>query len=103
MVFATIVLTVTFRVTYLLKRSELAQHIPDHKKAIIGTLFSRGAAMFAVGFLIWNLDNIFCSTLTHWKVFVGWPRAFILEGALYLLPCHLALNVIFQDTLGGTF
>lgn len=96
-------LTVTFRITYLLKRSELAQHIPDHKKAIIGTLFSRGAAMFAVGFLIWNLDNIFCSTLTHWKVFVGWPRAFILEGALYLLPCHLALNVIFQDTLGGTF
>jgi dihydroceramidase len=85
LVFATIVLTVALRITYLLKRSELAGRIPDQKKAIIGTLFSRGAAMFALGFLIWNLDNIFCSTLTRWKVFVGWPRAFLLEGMIHLV------------------
>ncbi|KAF5385401.1 hypothetical protein D9615_001244 [Tricholomella constricta] len=79
-VFATIVLTSAARVTYLLKWSERTLDIPDKTKATIGKLFSRGAAMFAFGFLIWNLDNIFCDTLTHWKVSIGWPRAFLLEG-----------------------
>ena len=39
-----------------------------------------GAGMFALGFFVWNMDNIFCDTLTRWKVFIGWPWAFLLEG-----------------------
>lgn len=79
-VFATIVWIVGFRVTYLLQWSEHSLRIPDKKKSIIGKLFGRGAGMFALGFFIWNMDNIYCDTLTHWKVFIGWPRAFLLEG-----------------------
>lgn len=37
--------------------------------------------MFAFGFFVWNLDNIFCTTLTSWKQAIGWPVAFLLEGA----------------------
>lgn len=79
-VFATIILTSTARVTYLLKWSKRTLGIPVKTKSTIGRLFSRGAALFAFGFLIWNLDNIFCDTLTRWKVYVGWPLAFLLEG-----------------------
>jgi len=79
-VFASIVLSTTLRVTYLLRWSELALHVPDKTKSTIGKLFSSGAALFAFGFLIWNLDNIFCDTLTVWKTRIGWPRAFLLEG-----------------------
>jgi dihydroceramidase len=82
-VFATIVLIVGFRVTYLLKWSELSLRIPNKKKSTISKLFSSGAGMFALGFCIWNMDNIFCDTLTRWKVFIGWPRAFLLEGMLF--------------------
>ncbi|KAG6889983.1 hypothetical protein C0995_012943 [Termitomyces sp. Mi166 len=79
-VFASIVFTTTARVTYLLKWSDRTSDIPDRIKSTIGKLFSSGAAMFAFGFLIWNLDNIFCDALTRWKLAVGWPRAFLLEG-----------------------
>ncbi|KNZ80670.1 Alkaline ceramidase 3, partial [Termitomyces sp. J132] len=79
-VFASIVFTTVARVTYLLKWSDRTSDIPDKVISTIGKLFSSGAAMFALGFLIWNLDNIFCDTLTSWKVAVGWPRAFLLEG-----------------------
>lgn len=41
-----------------------------------------GVAIFATGFVIWNIDNAFCSTLTGWKIAIGWPAAFFLEGLL---------------------
>jgi len=68
------------RATYLLKWSELSLHLPNKKKSTISKLFRTGAGMFALGFCVWNMDNIFCDTLTRWKVIVGWPRAFLLEG-----------------------
>lgn len=79
-VFAIIVISTAVRVTYLLKWSELTSSIPDNTKSTIGTLFGVGASLFALGFLVWNLDNIYCDTLTSWKNIVGWPRAFALEG-----------------------
>ncbi|GLB35846.1 putative ceramidase [Lyophyllum shimeji] len=79
-VFATIVLSAAARVTYLVKWSERTIDIPDEIKSTIGRVFSLGAASFAFGFLIWNLDNVYCDTLTRWKVAIGWPRAFLLEG-----------------------
>lgn len=70
----------------MLKWSKHASRIPVETKSTIGKLFGSGAALFALGFLIWNLDNIFCDTLTRWKVHIDWPRAFLLEGALFFHP-----------------
>ena len=80
MVFATLVISSAARVNYLLKRSQLTSSMPAKAKSVVGKLFSTGAALFVFGFLIWNLDNIYCDTLTRWKVSVGWPLAFFLEG-----------------------
>ncbi|KAF8810306.1 alkaline phytoceramidase [Phlegmacium glaucopus] len=79
-VFASIIFSVTGRVTYILKISEASHRIPAEAKKTIAHFFSIGAVLFAVGFLIWNVDNIFCHTLTKWKVSIGWPVAFLLEG-----------------------
>jgi dihydroceramidase len=46
-----------------------------------------GVAIFALGFVIWNIDNIFCSTLTGWKFTIGWPVAFLLEGIQLAFMC----------------
>ncbi|KAF8625202.1 hypothetical protein AX15_005507 [Amanita polypyramis BW_CC] len=79
-VFASIVFIVTIRITYVLKYSRMSSSIPTETRAISGKLFSIGAALFAFGFLIWNMDNIFCMSLTDVKRALGWPAAFLLEG-----------------------
>jgi dihydroceramidase len=52
---------------------------PKAKSAIVGLLRS-GSILFVLGFAIWNVDNLCCDPLTRWKVAVGWPAAFFLEG-----------------------
>jgi len=79
-VFASLVLSTAFRIAYILQKSEASRRIPDKKKSAIGKLFTTGAAIFALGFFIWNMDNLFCHILTRWKIAVGWPLAFLLEG-----------------------
>jgi dihydroceramidase len=39
-----------------------------------------GLTMFLGGFLIWNLDNIFCSRLRAWRHYLGLPWGILLEG-----------------------
>lgn len=39
-----------------------------------------GLVSVAVGFLLWNLDNAFCSTVRRWRVAVGLPWGIFLEG-----------------------
>jgi dihydroceramidase len=39
-----------------------------------------GLISVAAGFGIWNLDNIFCSTLRRWRREVGLPWGILLEG-----------------------
>ncbi|KAJ7597453.1 ceramidase [Mycena floridula] len=80
LVFGALVFGTAFRVTYLLKWSDVRARVPDKQRSEIGRLFAKGAGLFALGFLVWNLDNIFCDTLTRWKVSIGWPLAFLLEG-----------------------
>lgn len=79
-VFASIVVITALRITYILQLSDAAQRIPAKAKKTITHFFSTGAALFALGFLIWNVDNTFCHTLTTLKVNIGWPIAFLLEG-----------------------
>ena len=95
-VFASLIVITTLRVTYILQLSEASQRIPAKAKKIIIRFFSTGAAMFALGFLIWNLDNIFCHTLTTWKVSIGWPIAFLLEGQFLfplIVPAYTSLTL----------
>ncbi|KAI0050564.1 alkaline phytoceramidase [Auriscalpium vulgare] len=79
-VFATLMLLVQVRAAYLVSWSEASMRIPDNKKSLFVWLHGAGTATFVLGFLIWNLDNIFCDTLTSWKRVIGWPAAFLLEG-----------------------
>ncbi|KAJ7786640.1 ceramidase [Mycena metata] len=79
-VFGILMLSISFRIYYLLTRSTVGKRIPADKRAAILNLFTLGFAQFLFGFIIWNLDNIFCDTLTRWKVSIGWPLAFLLEG-----------------------
>ncbi|KAJ5183643.1 ceramidase [Penicillium capsulatum] len=39
-----------------------------------------GLSMFLGGFLLWNLDNGFCSKLRRWRREVGLPWGIVLEG-----------------------
>ncbi len=95
--------TTTFRTVYLLRNGEISKRLPPAERASIARLFSSGAATFAMGFLVWNLDNIFCSKITRWKNAIGWPAAFLLEGMLELLPCigTCAHSLRAQATHGG--
>jgi hypothetical protein len=63
------------------------------------------------GFLIWNLDNVFCGTVRHWRRQMGLPWAMVLEGHAWwhlmtglgkYSPCHLARRTqLTRDFLGG--
>ncbi|EKM84053.1 hypothetical protein AGABI1DRAFT_81775 [Agaricus bisporus var. burnettii JB137-S8] len=79
-VFATILLITAGRIIYMLKWSEAADRIPASEKRAITKLFGTGAVLFVFGFLIWNMDNIFCDFLIARKLSIGWPFAFVLEG-----------------------
>ena len=39
-----------------------------------------GLCSIALGFLIWNLDNMFCPTLRRWRREIGLPWGILLEG-----------------------
>ncbi|KAF8346973.1 ceramidase [Amanita rubescens] len=80
LVFASIVFIVAFRITHTLKYSKASSGIPPETKTMIGKLFATGAALFALGFLIWNMDNTYCTSLTDMKRALGYPAAFFLEG-----------------------
>ncbi|PPR01914.1 hypothetical protein CVT24_001253 [Panaeolus cyanescens] len=80
-VFALIILATAVRVTYILRYCPwTAPNIPAKTKATIGGIFSSGIGLFAFGFAIWNVDNVWCGKLLDWKINVGWPLAFFLEG-----------------------
>ena len=66
------------RTLYLI-HSDISNVPPVVKK--MGKLYQIGLYTFLTGFAAWNVDNICCSTLTEWKKAVGWPVAFVLEGA----------------------
>ncbi len=51
--------------------------------AILRTMWKMiacGLSAVACGFLIWNLDNEFCSTLRSWRREIGLPWGILLEG-----------------------
>jgi len=67
------------RTVYLI-HSDISKNVPPVAKKRMGKIYQAGLLTFLAGFAIWNLDNIYCNTLTEWKQAVGWPAAFLLEG-----------------------
>jgi dihydroceramidase len=50
-----------------------------------------GLGSVAMGFLIWNLDNEFCSVLRRWRRDLGLPWGVLLEGhGWWYVPCPSA-------------
>jgi hypothetical protein len=63
-------------------------------------MFWTGGGLFILGFIIWNLDNVFCTTLTRWKVAIGWPVAFLLEGKctmIHRVPVRLTMSTLLRS------
>jgi dihydroceramidase len=44
------------------------------------TMIGFGLSVFLGGFAVWQLDNIYCSTLRRWRHQVGLPWGVVLEG-----------------------
>lgn len=77
-VFTALIMANTIQATK--RYSEMKGKLPPHFKDFIIRNILTGGFLFLFGFLIWNLDNNFCGPLTSWKVAIGWPAAFLLEG-----------------------
>ncbi|KAJ7492319.1 ceramidase [Mycena latifolia] len=92
-VFGILLFSITFRIYYLLAVSSVGKRVPADKRRAISRLFGLGVAQFVFAFILWNLDNIFCDTLTRWKVSVSWPLAFLLEGHSWW---HVASGTYFK-------
>jgi dihydroceramidase len=92
-VFATLVFATGFRVTYLIRWSPTYKsRTPDDVKRACLAMFWAGGGLFALGFAIWNLDNVFCDTLTRWKRAIGWPIAFLLEGPSTVVQAEIVAD-----------
>lgn len=63
-----------------------------------------GLFMFLGGFLIWNLDNNFCSTLRGWRRSIGLPWGILLEGHgwWYVLLALSLFHISLADRVPGT-
>ncbi|OCF43907.1 dihydroceramidase [Kwoniella heveanensis CBS 569] len=76
--FAFILLTTTARTVHL--TLALPKSHPARSK--IGSTMAWGIATFALGFAIWNVDNVFCETLRTIREFLG-PLGVFVEGHAY--------------------
>ncbi|KAH8110625.1 alkaline phytoceramidase [Phellopilus nigrolimitatus] len=79
-VFAGIMLFISARGVWLLHFSEASANLDAETRRTIGIQYNAGAGTFVLGFVIWNLDNVFCDALSRWKASVTWPAAFFMEG-----------------------
>ena len=78
--FGLLMFIITARTEWIIKQyAGKAIPTPEIKK-LRRTLLV-GTVTFSLGFVVWNLDNLFCDNITAWKYKIGWPAAFLLEGA----------------------
>lgn len=81
--YASIQILSTLRVIYLLTSSHSQLNrspAAKERKKDIQSLYLFGTFVFLTGFLIWNIDNIFCAHLRHARHKIGYPWAVLLEG-----------------------
>ncbi|KAI0873958.1 alkaline dihydroceramidase [Hypoxylon argillaceum] len=57
-------------------------HVPSTREVIpqMWIMATTGLSIFLGGYLIWNLDNIYCDTIRRWRHQIQLPWAVILEG-----------------------
>ncbi|KZS93477.1 alkaline phytoceramidase [Sistotremastrum niveocremeum HHB9708] len=77
-VFAFLMLAATVRTRYL--RQSIKGRISPNNRSILAKQYALGFGLFALGFVIWNVDNIYCGEISSLKRRIGWPSAFLLEG-----------------------
>jgi dihydroceramidase len=65
-----------------LSGAELARREKRDKEILrqMWAMVAWGLTVFLGGFAVWNLDNIYCSTLRRWRYDVGLPWGILLEG-----------------------
>ncbi|KAK4060695.1 hypothetical protein Trihar35433_10103 [Trichoderma harzianum] len=84
--YAALTATIVFRSMWVMEsqlRPVLSARDPEKASYVLNTMWTMvatGLSIFLGGFLIWNLDNVFCSQVRQWRHAVGLPWAVLLEG-----------------------
>ncbi|OAV99145.1 hypothetical protein PTTG_02887 [Puccinia triticina 1-1 BBBD Race 1] len=96
--FAAIQLTANFRAAYTICTAPVKTCKEQKNKAQIIRYLSAGFFTTLIGFLIWNVDNIFCDRISHLKQHLGIPWSFAVEGHAWW---HLATGTgAYLSTVG---
>ncbi|EPE03254.1 alkaline phytoceramidase [Ophiostoma piceae UAMH 11346] len=77
-----IVLQSMYTMEYQL-RPVLKARVPDTANAIMDKIWRMclsGIGLFLVGFVLWNIDNVYCGHLRSWRHAVLLPWSVVLEG-----------------------
>lgn len=90
---ATVIFKIVYEMEYLLRPSrrpknsslseEEQKRVDERDLSILHTMWALaicGVASVGLGFFIWNLDTIYCSTLRRWRRNIGLPWGIVLEG-----------------------
>lgn len=86
--FALLTATVVLRSIYIMEKilrpqADLKTKLGRRNAQILQAMWVMigcGISAIALGFLIWNLDNMFCSHLRRWRREIGLPWGVLLEG-----------------------
>ncbi|KAK1638146.1 alkaline phytoceramidase [Colletotrichum phormii] len=84
--YAALTATVVLRSLYVMEtqlRPVLSRRNKDKANLILNTMWimvGTGLGVFLMGFLIWNIDNAFCSQIRQWRRQLGLPWGALLEG-----------------------
>jgi len=78
--FAFLELVATCRAAYIVHIAPEKTYREQRNKADAKRYILTGSAIFLLGFLIWNIDNLFCDGISQLKESLGAPWSFVLEG-----------------------
>ncbi|KAI3534842.1 alkaline phytoceramidase [Colletotrichum filicis] len=102
--YAALTATVVLRSLYVMEtqlRPVLARRNKDKADLILKTMWimvGTGLSVFLMGFLIWNIDNAFCSQIRQWRRQLGLPWGALLEGHAWW---HLMTGVAYYYITWG--
>lgn len=90
---ATVIFKIWYEMEHLLRPSRRGKNpslsateqkrIDDRDSSMLHTMWSLaicGVSSVGFGFIIWNLDTIYCSVLRQWRREIGLPWGIVLEG-----------------------
>ncbi|KAK1239551.1 hypothetical protein MKX07_001005 [Trichoderma sp. CBMAI-0711] len=104
--YAFLTATVVFRSMWVMEsqlRPVLSARDPEEAARVLNTMWAMiatGLSVFLGGFLIWNLDNVFCSQVRQLRHAVGLPWAVLLEGHAWW---HLMTGLAYYYITWGTW